>query len=177
MNYAHYEQKIIEPFGVALDGWPLDGQVCNPGDIGCKDAAALRDALERGVCKWITLTPEEVCARKIYNRQSNSGQQVDVPPLEPQPHDDDDIGMDEDTTWVISSSGVIAPWSGLLAWPLLLWYNHLVYHLLRIRITVYKHPTSKCEIELMLRPDTMERGGVDLACDSHSTAGRCVMCE
>ena len=106
MNYAHYEQKIVEQFGVALDGWPLGGQVCNPGEIGCKDAATLRDALEHGVCKWITLTPEEVCARKIYNRQSNGSQQVGGPPPEEQPcdvvltqsgSDDVDVGMDEDT--------------------------------------------------------------------------------
>jgi len=86
INYAHYEQKIVELFGVAVDGWPLGGKVCNPGELGCKDAAMLRDALEHRVCKWITLTPEEVCAWKIYNWQSNGGQQV-RPPLEEQPHD------------------------------------------------------------------------------------------
>lgn len=81
MNYSQYEQKIVKPFGVALDGWPIDGHICNPGGLGCKDTTTLRDALARGVCKWITLTEEEVAARQIYNQQC-AGEQTHGPPLE-----------------------------------------------------------------------------------------------
>ena len=81
MNYANYEQKIVEACEVALIGWPLDGHVCNPGDLGCNDLYTLNDALSRGVCKWITLTPEEAAARRIDNQhRSSNGEQVYGPP-------------------------------------------------------------------------------------------------
>jgi len=69
MNYAQYEHKIVKPIGVALNGWPLDSHVCNPGDLGCDNSATLKHALTRGACKWITLTDEEVVAWQIYNLQ------------------------------------------------------------------------------------------------------------
>src|SRR5712691_9541713 len=83
MNYARYELKIVKSFGVALDGWPLDSRVCNPGGLGCDDSATLRDALTRGACKWIMLTDEEVVAQQIYNQQC-AGEQAYTsgPPLE-----------------------------------------------------------------------------------------------
>ena len=81
MNYANYEQKIVEAFEVALISWPLDGRVCNPGDLGCNDLYTLDDALSHGVCKWITLTPEEAAARQIDNQhRSSNGEQVYGPP-------------------------------------------------------------------------------------------------
>ena len=105
MNYTNYEQKIVEHFGVALDGWPLDGHVCNPGDLGCKDMALLRDALENGVCKWTLLTSEELSARKAANQQSAVNN--NRPPQEQQPCNvvstgsgsgDDAVDMDVDAT-------------------------------------------------------------------------------
>jgi hypothetical protein len=36
MNYFQYEQKIVKSFGVALDGWPLDGHICNPGGLAAR---------------------------------------------------------------------------------------------------------------------------------------------
>jgi hypothetical protein len=39
INYRHYENKIVKPLGVALDGWPLPGNVRNPGDLTRDDLA------------------------------------------------------------------------------------------------------------------------------------------
>src|SRR5260221_13561265 len=81
MNYIHYEDKIVEVLEVALDGWPIPGRICNPGDLNCGDMNKLRKALTRGVCKWVTLTPEEVSARQIDNQQcAANGEQVYGPP-------------------------------------------------------------------------------------------------
>jgi hypothetical protein len=81
MNYAQYENKIVELLAVALDGWPLPGRVCNPGNLNSNDMNILSKALTRGMCKWITLTPEEVSARKLYNQQCvANGEQVYGPP-------------------------------------------------------------------------------------------------
>jgi len=81
MNYIHYEDKIVEVLEVALDGWPIPGRVCNPGDLNSYDIEKLRKALTRRVCKWITLTPEEVSARRIDNQQcAANGEQVYGPP-------------------------------------------------------------------------------------------------
>ena len=67
MNYAQYEDKIVRAFKVALVGWPSSGRVGNPGVLPSYEVHALRDALARGVCKWVVLTPEEAAARKIDN--------------------------------------------------------------------------------------------------------------
>jgi len=108
MNYAHYEQKIVESFGVALDGWPFDGGVCNPGGLGCNDLETLRDALEHRVCKWTKLSSEELLARRIYNQQRIANSEQAGPLQEQQPHnrvsagsgsdgsDGDAVGVDRD---------------------------------------------------------------------------------
>jgi len=81
MNYSHYKDKIVESFGVALDGWPIRGGVSNPGSLSCYDVDTLRDALAHRACKWVKLTPEEVLARQIDNQQRTaSGEQVYGPP-------------------------------------------------------------------------------------------------
>ena len=58
MNYARYEHKIVQSVGVALDGWPINGRVRNPGDLTCVEATILRGALVHGMCKWVILTPD-----------------------------------------------------------------------------------------------------------------------
>jgi hypothetical protein len=67
MNYAQYEDKIVGAFKVALVGWPSSGRVSNPGVLPSHEVHALRDALARGACKWVVLTPEEAAARTIDN--------------------------------------------------------------------------------------------------------------
>ena len=81
MNYTHYEDKIVESFGVALDGWPLHGHVCNPGTLSSSDMNTLWKALACSVCKWVALTPEELSAQKIDNQHCvANGEEVYGPP-------------------------------------------------------------------------------------------------
>jgi len=77
MNYSHYEDKIVKSLGVALVGWPLPSCVCNPGSLSSNNVDTLMKALDRRACKWITLMPEEVSARKIDNQHhAANGEQV-----------------------------------------------------------------------------------------------------
>jgi hypothetical protein len=69
MNYANYERKIVEQYGIELTGWPLLGRVCNPGELNTRDAAILKKALADDQCKWKPLTQEEVTARAHSNKQ------------------------------------------------------------------------------------------------------------
>jgi hypothetical protein len=81
INYSRYEAMIVEQLAVALDGWPLPGCVQNPGDLNTNNMSILSNALSRGICKWVALTPEEVSARKLYNQQCvANGEQVYGPP-------------------------------------------------------------------------------------------------
>jgi len=81
MNYTHYEDKIVESFGVALDRWPLRSCVCNPDTLSSSNMNTLWKALAYTVCKWVALTPEELSARKIDNQhQVANGEEVYGPP-------------------------------------------------------------------------------------------------
>ena len=81
MNYLNYESKIVEELGVALTGWPGDGKVENPGNLGPDKGLALKDALVKKECKWIILTSEQQEARKIQNAQrEQDGEMVYGPP-------------------------------------------------------------------------------------------------
>jgi len=80
MNYINYESSIVEKFGIALIGWPVNGKVQNPGDLGPDEGLVLRNALERMECKWIILTEKEQEARKIQNAQrEKDGEQIYAP--------------------------------------------------------------------------------------------------
>ena len=75
MNYAQYQCKIVRSLGVALDGWPLGGRVCNLGDIGSNEAAILNRALIHGMCKWVILEPEELSASQCDSQHhANNGE-------------------------------------------------------------------------------------------------------
>lgn len=78
MNYPHYEDKIVKPLGVVLDGWPIEGCVRNPGLLTCNDAAILEDALCNNRCKWIILSPDELAARKAGNLMCVENQDSNV---------------------------------------------------------------------------------------------------
>ncbi|KAI0056619.1 hypothetical protein BV25DRAFT_1832039 [Artomyces pyxidatus] len=83
MNYTNYERKIVEQYGVELQGWPVPKgpQHQNPGDLNRVSVLALRDALRAGQCKWVSLSSTDLAARKASNatRQAN-GEQVYVEP-------------------------------------------------------------------------------------------------
>lgn len=69
MNYRNYERSIVEEYGVELTGWPLLRSICNPGDLSSHDTAILKNALVNYQCMWDVLTPEEVTARMLSNKE------------------------------------------------------------------------------------------------------------
>ena len=81
MNYENYEHQIVECLGVALIGWPLHGNICQPGRLAIDDATVLRNALDSEDCKWVILTHQQLASRKASNlqRQAN-GEAIYGPP-------------------------------------------------------------------------------------------------
>ncbi|KAG2029843.1 hypothetical protein BDR03DRAFT_1017869 [Suillus americanus] len=69
MNYDNYEQKIVETYGIELDGWTYK-VLQNPGKIGRQeDLITLLNALVNRQCQWVLLSEEELAACKESNRQ------------------------------------------------------------------------------------------------------------
>jgi len=62
MNYSNYKQKIVEKYGIELTGWPIHGDICNPGKLNTDDNIILLKALVDGKCKWRKLRQVEVSA-------------------------------------------------------------------------------------------------------------------
>ena len=80
MKYTNYESSIVEKYGVALIGWPINGKVQNPGGLGPDEGLILRNSLETKTCRWTVLTEEQLEAWKIQNSQrERNGEQVYVP--------------------------------------------------------------------------------------------------
>ena len=68
MNYENYEGKIVERYGVALQGWPC-GEIRNPSKVGShQEVTKLLEALKSGECRWVTLSDEEIAQRKATNK-------------------------------------------------------------------------------------------------------------
>lgn len=78
MNYTNYERKIVERFSIALTGWPFDGPVKNPANLGGRAALGkLLNALESETCTWVKLTATELAARVASNKARQArGEQV-----------------------------------------------------------------------------------------------------
>lgn len=67
MNYANYEGKIVEKYGVALTGWPTE-PVRNPALAGSqRKLASLFADLTDGKCHWVKLSDDELEKRKEAN--------------------------------------------------------------------------------------------------------------
>jgi hypothetical protein len=81
MNYTNYEGKIVERFGVALIGWPCNGPVSNPNNVGGRaEVSRLVFALRVKQCKWLFLNDDELQERKQVNMERHSaGEQVYKP--------------------------------------------------------------------------------------------------
>jgi hypothetical protein len=80
MNYANYNQAIIERYKVKLTGWTYPRFV-SPAEISTvAEIWTLRDALKCGACRWIRLNKQEVLehAADVENRRAN-GEQVGKP--------------------------------------------------------------------------------------------------
>jgi hypothetical protein len=79
-NYNNYEGKIVETFGVALEGWPK-GVVQNPGSVGWRpQVTVLLKALQSSTCHWTKLTANELDQRILDNQaQAAAGEPVYKP--------------------------------------------------------------------------------------------------
>jgi hypothetical protein len=69
MDYDNYEKKIVEAYGVVLEGWPM-GKIQNPGKLGGHaEITKLLDSLQEGTCHWKKLTAEELRDRIKDNKE------------------------------------------------------------------------------------------------------------
>jgi hypothetical protein len=84
MNYANYERKVVELWGMVLEGWP-EGKVANPGSLHSRQRVqALLKALEEGRCGWIKLTDEALEQRIIDNKaREAAGEEIYKPHKKP----------------------------------------------------------------------------------------------
>lgn len=61
MNYPNYDEVIVQGRRVKLLGWSKNVKFANPSDIGIlKDLKRLREDLQSGACRWVSLTVAEV---------------------------------------------------------------------------------------------------------------------
>jgi hypothetical protein len=60
MNYAHYEEEIVQRYGIEIQGWTYE-KILNPSLLSSSlpPLMVLRDALVAGTCKFVKLTAEE----------------------------------------------------------------------------------------------------------------------
>ena len=82
MNYHNYEGKIVEKYGVELEGWPTGKSgICNPVTLGRRpQLEKLLLALESGQCQWVVLSDDELKERKKQNQACEEhGEQVYCP--------------------------------------------------------------------------------------------------
>lgn len=62
MHWKKYEDLIVHPHGVILEGWP--NEVFDPNDLGLKDLQVILVALTTGKCYWRKLDDEERAQRE-----------------------------------------------------------------------------------------------------------------
>jgi hypothetical protein len=82
MNYRNYEAKIVEKYGVEIQGWPTSKPgICNPATLGGRaQLEKLLAALESGKCHWVVLSDGELDERKKQNQaREERGEQVYQP--------------------------------------------------------------------------------------------------
>ena len=60
MQYANYEEGIVQRYGIELRGWTYD-RIMNPSDLSTAvgPLSKLRNAINSGDCKFVKLTAEE----------------------------------------------------------------------------------------------------------------------
>ncbi|KAG6379039.1 hypothetical protein JVT61DRAFT_11468 [Boletus reticuloceps] len=80
MNYNNYKQRIVERYGIALMGWPLDGHVKNPGKLHRADLEKVIDALQKEKCRLVKLSKSALAAWVADNKARQAhGEQVYKP--------------------------------------------------------------------------------------------------
>jgi hypothetical protein len=60
MQYANYEEGIVQRYGIELRGWTYE-RIVNPSDLSTAvgPLGKLRNAINSGNCKFVKLTAEE----------------------------------------------------------------------------------------------------------------------
>ena len=77
MNYTNYKGKIVERFGVALNGWPCKCLVSNPNKVGGHiELSKLLHALQAKCCKWSKLSEEELQEHKSVNMDCHKSGEI-----------------------------------------------------------------------------------------------------
>ncbi|KAI0245902.1 hypothetical protein BJV78DRAFT_1158297 [Lactifluus subvellereus] len=101
MNYHNYQLKIVEKYGIELQGWPTSiCEVCNPSNVGTQaHLDQLSRVLESGACGWVVLSKEELLERKKKNqvyRPHKSSRKSGPSKKSAETIDDDEEGEGED---------------------------------------------------------------------------------
>lgn len=76
MQYANYEEDIVQRYGIVLQGWTYEKFV-NPSELSTAigPLRGLMDAINNGDCKFVKLTAEERRKRKAtYKAKVDSGE-------------------------------------------------------------------------------------------------------
>lgn len=76
MQYANYEEDIVQRYGIELQGWTYEKFV-NPSELSTAigPLRGLMDAIKNGDCKFVKLTAEERRKRKeTYRAKVDSGE-------------------------------------------------------------------------------------------------------
>ena len=76
MNYARYEEEIVQRYGIELRGWTYE-KIMNPSlfTSSLPPLMTLRDALVEGTCKFVKLTAAERKERETaYMEKVKSGE-------------------------------------------------------------------------------------------------------
>jgi hypothetical protein len=76
MQYANYEEDIVQRYGIELQGWTYKRFV-NPSELSTAlgPLRGLMDAIKNGDCKFVKLTAEERRKRKeTYKAKVDSGE-------------------------------------------------------------------------------------------------------
>jgi hypothetical protein len=66
MSWQQYEEKIVEHYGVILDGWPVSQ--FNPGQMSTHLLQIVLNALEDGTCGWRTLERQDLQDRQVERK-------------------------------------------------------------------------------------------------------------
>ena len=78
MHYTHYEEEIVQRYGIELEGWPYE-KLTNPSNLSSSlpPLHVLHDAIIGGTCKFVKLTVAEKKKREAaYVAKIKSGDVV-----------------------------------------------------------------------------------------------------
>ena len=97
MHYTQYEEKIVQQYGIELEGWTYE-KLTNPSNLSSSlpPLKALQDVIISGTCKFIKLTAAEKKKHEaVYMSKIKSGE------IELCKHKQrSDAGVSKKTKWV-----------------------------------------------------------------------------